>query len=141
MSSVYSSGVQLNKERKEKLVFSAFKAELALFNEHRGRWASISEFSKNEFVPDAVRATTKTSFLTSEKIWEKGMAARRELVAWLADYGKILSFTVLKPLVESGDKPDKSQFDLEINEDSGGNADSELLKILRKVIYREYYIA
>ena len=59
----------------------------------------------------------------------------------MADYGKVLNFTVLKPLVESGEKPDKSQSNLEINEDSGGNADLELLKILRKVIYREYYIA
>ena len=140
VNSVYSSGVQLNKEGKEKVVFATFEAELPLFNEHRGRWASISEFSKNEFVPDAVRATTKTSFLTSEKIWEKGMAARRELVSWIAEYGKILNFTVLKPLVESGEKPDKSQFDLEINEDSGGNADLELLKILRKVTYREHCI-
>ena len=139
VNSVYSSGVQLNKEGKEKLVFSAFEAELALLNEHRGRWASISEFSKNEFVPDAVRATTKTSFLTGDKIWDKGMAARRDLVSWIA-YGKILNFTVLKPLVESGEKPDKSQFDLEINEDSGGNADLELLKILRKVTYHEHCI-
>ena len=130
---VYSSGVQTNKEGKEKLVFATFEAELALFNEHRGRWANISEFSKGEFLPDAIRATTKTSFLTSEKIWEKGMAARRDLVSWLADYGKILNFTVLKPLVEIGEKPDKSKFDVEINEDSGGNADMELLKILRKV--------
>ena len=86
VNSVYSSGVQTNKEGKEKLVFATFEAELALFNEHRGRWANISEFSKGEFLPDAIRATTKTSFLTSEKIWEKGMAARRELVSWLADY-------------------------------------------------------
>ena len=130
---VYSSGVQTNKEGKEKLIFATFEAELALFNEHRGRWANISEFSKGEFLPDAIRATTKTSFLTSEKIWEKGMAARRELVSWLADYGKILNFTVLKPLVEIGERPDKLKFDVEINEDSGGNADMELLKIMRKL--------
>ena len=81
VNSVYSSGVQLSKEGKEKLVFATFEAELALFNEHRGRWASISQFSKNEFIPDAARVKTKTGYLTSEKISEKGMAATRELVS------------------------------------------------------------
>lgn len=133
VNAVYSSGVQTNKEGKEKLVFKHFEAELALLNERRGRWGSISEYAKGEFSPDAIRATTKTSFLTSEKIWEKGMAARRELVSWLAEYGSILNFTVLKPMVEPNEVVDKSKFDLELNEDSGGNADLELLKILRKV--------
>lgn len=133
MNSVYSSSVQLNKEGKEKLVFATFEAELALYNERRGRWFLITEFSKGEFTPDAIRATTKNNFLTSEKIWEKGMAARRDLVSWIADYGRILNFTVLKPLVELNEKVDKGKFDLELNEDSGGNADLELLKILRKV--------
>jgi hypothetical protein len=133
VNAVYSSGVQTNKEGKEKLVFKHFEAELALLNERRGRWGSISEYAKGEFSPDAIRATTKTSFLMSEKIWEKGMAARRELVSWLAEYGSILNFTVLKPMVEPSEVVDKSKFDLELNEDSGGNADLELLKILRKV--------
>ena len=133
MNAVYSSGVQTNKEGKEKLVFKHFEAELAFFNERRGRWGSIAEYAKNEFSPEAIRATTKTSFLTSEKIWEKGMSARRELVSWIAEYGSILNFTVLKPLVSPNEVIDKSKFDLELNEDSGGNADLELLKILRKV--------
>ena len=133
VNSVYSSGVQLNKEGKEKLVFATFEAELSLCNERRGRWCSINEFTKGEFTPDAMRATTKNNFLTSEKIWEKGMAARRDMVAWIADYGRILNFTVLKPLLATDEKVDKKKFDLELNEDSGGNADLELLKILRKV--------
>ena len=133
VNAVYSSGVQLNKERKEKLVFVTFEAELALFNEHRGRWAAIIEFTKGEFAPDAIRATTKNNFVTGEKIWEKGMAARRDLVTWIAEYGKILNFTVLKPLTNADEKVDKTLFGLELNEDSGGNADLELLKILRKV--------
>ena len=73
------------------------------------------------------------SDVTGEKIWEKGMAARRELVTWIAEYGKILNFTVLKPLTDIDEKVDKTLFGLELNEDSGGNADLELLKILRKV--------
>jgi hypothetical protein len=133
VNAVYSSGVQTNKEGKEKLVFQCFEAELALLNERRGRWASVTEYVKGEFGPDIIRASTKNSFLTSEKIWEKGMAARRELVTWLAEYGRILNFTVLKPMVETNESVDKSKFDLELNEDSGGNADLELLKILRKV--------
>lgn len=36
-------------------------------------------------------------------------------------------------MVEAKKSVDKSKFDLELNEDSGGNADLELLKILRKV--------
>ena len=86
------------------------------------------------------------------------MAARRDLVSWIAEYGKILYFTVIKPLVHAdefidsvvnkifdydhyasyqvteGQLIDKEQFDLELNEDSGGNADMELLKILRQVL-------
>lgn len=133
VNAVYSSGVQLNKEGKEKLVFVTFEAELAFYNEQRGRWANIVEFTKGEFPPDAIRATTKNNFVTGEKIWEKGMAARRELVTWIAEYGKVLNFTVLKPLTDIDEKVDKTLFDLELNEDSGGNADLELLKILRKV--------
>jgi hypothetical protein len=36
-------------------------------------------------------------------------------------------------MMEPNEVVDKSKFDLELNEDSGGNADLELLKILRKV--------
>ena len=62
------------------------------------------------------------------------MSMRRDLVNWLADYGKILNFTVLKPVVDENDpEAKKDQFDLELKEDSGGNADTELRKILRKV--------
>jgi hypothetical protein len=62
------------------------------------------------------------------------MAMRRDMVNWIADYGKILNFTVLKPMVdENNPEPSKDQFDLELNEDSGGNADTELRKILQKV--------
>jgi hypothetical protein len=133
VNAVYSSGVQTNKEGKEKLVFKCFEAELALLNERRGRWATIIEYAKGEFGRDNIRASNKNSFLTSEKIWEKGVASRRKLITWLAEYGRILNFTVLKPMVEATESVDKSKFDLELNEDSGGNADLELLKILRKV--------
>ena len=61
------------------------------------------------------------------------MAARRDLVTWIAEYGKILNFTVLKPLTNADEEVDKTLFALELNEESGGNADLELLKILRKV--------
>ena len=109
VNAVYSSGVQLNKDGKEKL--------FALFNEHRGRWAAIIEFTKGEFAPDAIRATTKNNFVTGEKIWEKGMAARRDLVTWIAKYGEILNFTVLKPLTNADAKVDKTLFGLKLNED------------------------
>ena len=112
VNAVYSSGVQLNKEGKEKLVFVTFEAELAFYNEQRGRWANIVEFTKGEFTPDAIRATTKNNFVTGEKVWEKGMAARRELVTWIAEYGKVLNFTVLKPLTDIDEKVDKTLFDL-----------------------------
>ena len=72
VNAVYSSGVQLNKEGKEKLVFVTFKAELAIFNEHRGRWAATIEFTKGEFAPDAIRATTKNNFVTGEKFGRRG---------------------------------------------------------------------
>jgi hypothetical protein len=99
VNAVYKSGMQLNKDGKEKQAFSVFEAELANFVEKRGRYATMSEYVKNEFSSDIVRAATKTSNLTSEKIWEKGMAARRDLVNWIVDYGKILNFSALKPLV------------------------------------------
>lgn len=59
---------------------------------------------------------------------------RRDLVSWLADYGEILNFTVLKPVVDENEpEGNKYQFDLALQEDSGGNAENELRKILQKV--------
>jgi hypothetical protein len=134
VNAVYSSGEQCNKEGKEKKVFAIFEAELSLFYEQRGRWEAMREFVPKEFPKDLIRQTTKANMITSEKIWERGMAMRRDMVNWIADYGKILNFTVLKPMVdENNPEPSKDQFDLELNEDSGGNADTELRKILQKV--------
>ena len=124
----------MNKEGKEKQAFVVFEAELSLYNERKGRWTSISEYPLGEFTMTQVRAATKNSNLTSEKIWERGMAARRDLVSWIADYGKILNFTLIKPLVDEGEVANKEHFDLELSEDSGGNADLELLKILKQVL-------
>lgn len=119
---------------KEKKVFAIFEAELALFNEQKGRWAEMTEFSPKDFSKDALRQTTKANFITSEKIWERGMSMRRDLVSWLAEYGKILNFTLLKPLLDENETSSRREgFDIELNEDSGGNADSELRKILQKV--------
>ena len=134
VNAVYSSGQQCTKEMKEKKVFAIFEAELALFNEQKGRWTSMTEFAPREFPKDSLKQTTKTNFITSEKIWERGMSMRRDLVNWLADYGKMLSFTTLKPLQDEKDViSDKEAFGIELNEDSGGNADTELRKILQKV--------
>ena len=72
VNAVYSSGVQLNKDGKEKLVFTTFEAELALYNEQRGRWAYIVEFTKGEFSPDAIRSTTKNNNVNGEKIGRRG---------------------------------------------------------------------
>lgn len=77
-----------------------------------------------------IRAATTNSNLTSEKIWEKGMAAMRDLVSWIADYGKILNFTMNEPIVNDDKTADKDQFDLELTEDSGGNADLALLNCI-----------
>lgn len=133
---VYVSGESHGKEGKEKKVFGIFEAELALFLEKKGRWAAMTEFYGGSFTSEALRQSTKANVLSSDKIWERGMLMRRELVNWLADYGKILNFTTLKPLVDAEDASDAARefFLLELNEDSGGNADSELLKILQKVL-------
>ena len=134
VNAVFSCGEVFNKDGKEKKVFSAFEAELALFLEQRGRWAEMREFPTSEYSKESLRQTTKTNVITSDKIWERGMSMRRDLVSWLADYGKILNFTVLKPVVdENVPEVNKDQFDLELQEDSGGNADTELRKILQKV--------
>ena len=61
VNGIYKSGVQTNKEGKEKLAFAHFEAELSLQHEGKGRWYSISEFGKGEFTKDSIRATTKTS--------------------------------------------------------------------------------
>lgn len=99
VNAVYKSGLQPNKNGNEKQVFAVFEAELSLFVGKRGRYSSIDEYAKHEFTAEVIRAVSKSSNLTSEKIWEKGMAARRDLVNWIAEYGKILNFSVLKPLV------------------------------------------
>lgn len=134
---VYGSGESHGKEGKERKVFGIFEAELALFLEKKGRWAAMSEFTGGSFTSEALRQSTKANVLSSEKIWERGMLMRRELVSWLADYGKILNFTTLRPLVdeEGGADIGRENFLLELNEDSGGNADSELQKILQKVLF------
>ena len=137
VNAVFSCGEVFNKDGKEKKVFSAFEAELALFLEKKGRWAAMSEFEGGSFTSQALRQSTKANVLSSDKIWERGMLMRRELVNWLADYGKILNFTTLKPLINEEDDADigRENFLLELNEDSGGNADSELQKILQKVLF------
>ena len=136
VNAVYNSGQQCNKEGKEKKVFAIFEAELAHFAEQKGRWTAMKEFTPMECPRDQICQATKNSPLTSEKIWERGMTMRRDLVNWLSEYGKILNFTLLKPVVDQNDDTEvsKEQFDIELNEDSGGNADTELRKILQKVI-------
>ena len=47
--------------------------------------------------------------------------------------GKELPKMIRPGVVEENEKVDREHFDIELNEDSGGNADLELLKILRKV--------
>ena len=81
VNAVCKSGLSLNKDGKERQAFNVFEAELSLLNERRGRWAFISEFNMGEFTMVQVRTATKSSSLTSEKIWGKGMAARRDLVS------------------------------------------------------------
>ena len=81
----------------------------------------MTEFSPKDFSKDALRQTTKANFITSEKIWERGMSMRRDLVSWLAEYGKILNFTLLKPLLDEHETLSRREgFDIEISEDSGG---------------------
>jgi hypothetical protein len=137
VNAVYNSGQQCNKEGKEKKVFAIFEAELALFAEQKGRWSAMKEFTPMECPRDQIRQATKNSPLTSEKIWERGMTMRRDLVNWLSEYGKILNFTLIKPIVDENDdtEANKESFDIEHNEDSGGSADTELRKILQKVTF------
>lgn len=137
VNAVYNSGQQCNKEGKEKKVFAIFEAELALFAEQKGRWSAMKEFTPMECPRDQIRQATKNSPLTSEKIWERGMTMRRDLVNWLSEYGKILNFTLIKPIVDENDdtEANKESFDIELNEDSGGSADTELRKILQKVTF------
>jgi hypothetical protein len=108
VNAVYNSGEQCNKEGIEKKVFAIFEAELSLFYEQRGRWEAMKEFAPKEFPKDLLRQTTKANLITSEKIWERGMAMRRDMVNWIADYGKILNFTVLKPMVDENSLNDPS---------------------------------
>jgi hypothetical protein len=108
VNAVYNSGQQCNKEGKEKKVFAIFEAELALFAEQKGRWSAMKEFTPMECPRDQIRQATKNSPLTSEKIWERGMTMRRDLVNWLSEYGKILNFTLIKPIVDENDDTEQT---------------------------------
>jgi hypothetical protein len=135
VNAIFLSGSQLTKEAKEKAAFVGFEAELSHFISKTGRWAVVTEYFANEFTKEELRAATGKTDLNSSKIWEKGMAGRRDLVSWISLYGAVLNFTVIRPLVDENDASgaNREHFDLELNEDSGGNEDAELSKLHRKV--------
>ena len=71
--------------------------------------------------------------MSGENLWEKGMAARRAIANMTPRYSKVLKFKVLKPIAVAGERLTADDFDVELEQDSGGNDDTELLKLLRKV--------
>lgn len=78
--------------------------------------------------------------MSAENVWEKGMAARRGISNLMPTYSKILKFKVLKPMVTAGEKTVAGDFDVELEQDSGGSDDSELFKLLLKVSKKNFQL-
>lgn len=133
VNSVYGNGRQCTTEGKEKLAFIIFEVEIKHYREGTGRWENIADFAKNEFTVEQLRLFKKHCPLTSEKVWERGMISRRGMVPFIAQYGNFINFKVLKPVAEHGDHVKKEQFDVVIDEPSGGSSEEELQKLKLKV--------
>lgn len=71
--------------------------------------------------------------MSADNVWDKGMAARRAVANMTPEYSKILKFKVLKPIAVAGERLTADDFDVEHEQDSGGNDETELLKLLKKV--------
>ena len=71
--------------------------------------------------------------MSAENMWEKGMAARRAVANLTPGYSKTLKFKVLKPVAVASERLTADDFDVELEQDSGGNDETELLKLLKKV--------
>ena len=75
----------------------------------------------------------KGHLMSAENVWDKGMAARRAIANLTPRCAKILKFKVLKPIALAGERLTSDDFDVELEQDSGGSDDTELLKLLKKV--------
>ena len=65
--------------------------------------------------------------MSAENMWEKGMAARRVVANLTPRYSKTLKFKVLKPIAVAGERLTAHDFDVELEQDSGENDETELL--------------
>ena len=130
---VYVSQEEVILEAKEALAFKYWTKESRDFLRKERRWCDFAESQKGKFTETAFNKCGKP--FNGHSIWEKGMLMRRQLVTWVIRYGKVLRWTSLKPLVNSGEIQDKSKFDIELVEDSGGSEDTELEKLRLSVSY------
>ena len=71
--------------------------------------------------------------MSAGKEWDKGIAARRAIANLTHGYARILKFKVLKPIALAGERLTADDFDVELEQDSGGSDDTEFVKLLKKV--------
>ena len=71
--------------------------------------------------------------MSADNVWDKGMAARRAVANMTPEYFEILKFKVLKPIAVASERLTADDFDVELEQDSGGNDETELRKLLKKV--------
>ena len=83
---------------------------------------------------EELKEQKKGHVMSAENVWDTGMSARRAISNATPGLGKLLKFKVLKPLAVAGEKINAGDFDVELEQDSGGSDESELLKLLLKVI-------
>lgn len=117
---------------KEQLAFEKYEALIIGFFERKGRWSTFDDVPQGEFTVVELRSHLKAS-LTAHNLWEKGMEARRKMADWISNYGRILKFSTLKPLVEVDSVADPADFDVELDVPSGGSEEKELANLLLKV--------
>ena len=162
VNKIYGSGKCCTKENKEKDAFEAYVKEITLFVNKLGFWSDSSDFQKvklhccefnrsllktvmtfllqGEFNVEELKDQKKGQPMTAENIWEKGMAARRAISNLMPTYSKVLKFKILQPMVTEGEKPKSRDFDVELEVDSGGSDDSEMQKLLLKVLAMTDYL-
>ena len=117
---------------KEQLAFDKYEVLIVGFFERKGMWSTFDEVPQGEFTVVELRSHLKGS-LTAHNLWEKGMEARRKMADWISNYGKILKFATLKPLVDAESVADPMDFDVELDVPSGGSEEKELANLLLKV--------
>ena len=60
---------------------------------------SNCRYEKGQFCLDSLRKAAGENKMTATQVWGKGMEVRRLWSIWVAEFGKIIKYSVLKPKI------------------------------------------